>query len=220
MTQTSSNPVASFASLLTGLVAPKAASPASRGKQKNDSWNDDALADDVATLSYEQALRAHTRYRPSNPNLPGFYPADPRPTPPAPALANAAAPAGPASPVCARPSLPSEGRKAASITIRLSQAECAQLRDRAAAAGLSVSAYLRSCVFEVESLRAEVKQTVAQLRTAAETQSASCAVSVPHRTPASGQKTLRSRLLSQVFPQFFTRFFLRLGHRTPRVAHA
>lgn len=220
MTQTSSNPVASFASLLTGLVAPKAGSPASKNNFNSDSWNDDALADDVATLSYEQALRAHTRYRPSNPNLPGSYPADPRPTPPAPALSNAVAPAGPASPSIARQFFPSEDRKAASITIRLSQAECAQLRERATAAGITISAYLRSCVFEVESLRAEVKQTVAQLRTAAETQPASCPIPVPHRASASGQTTLRSRLLSLVFPQFFTRFVLRVGNRTPRVAHA
>jgi hypothetical protein len=42
--------------------------------------------------------------------------------------------------------------------------ECAQLHRRAAEAGLSVSAYLRSCTFEVESLRAMVKDTLAQLR--------------------------------------------------------
>lgn len=56
--------------------------------------------------------------------------------------------------------------KCASITIRLSQTECVQLRLRANEAGMTVSAYLRSCAFEVESLRAMVKQTMAQLRTA------------------------------------------------------
>jgi hypothetical protein len=55
--------------------------------------------------------------------------------------------------------------KCASVTIRLSQAECAQLRTRAAEAGLTVSAYLRSCTFEAESLRAMVKDTLAKLRT-------------------------------------------------------
>ena len=54
--------------------------------------------------------------------------------------------------------------KSASITIRMSNAECAQLRKRAAEAGLTVSAYLRSCTFEAESLRALVKDTLAQLR--------------------------------------------------------
>ena len=54
--------------------------------------------------------------------------------------------------------------RSASITIRLSKAEVAQLRRRAAEAGLTVSAYLRSCTLEAESLRAMVKDTLAQLR--------------------------------------------------------
>jgi predicted DNA binding CopG/RHH family protein len=57
-------------------------------------------------------------------------------------------------------------RKSASIHIRLSAAENAQLRQRAAEAGLTVSAYLRSCVLEAEMLRAQVKQALAQLRAA------------------------------------------------------
>jgi hypothetical protein len=57
--------------------------------------------------------------------------------------------------------------KCASVTVRLSQAECAQLRKRAAEAGLTVSAYLRSCTFEAESLRAMVKDTLARLRSGA-----------------------------------------------------
>ncbi|MGA7109977.1 MAG: hypothetical protein WBY75_19660, partial [Terracidiphilus sp.] len=78
------------------------------------------------------------------------------------AYAQATAAAGPASiPVCL-----AESRKSSSITIRLNSAECVQLRQRAAAAGLTVSAYLRSCIFEVESLRAQVKDTLAELRSA------------------------------------------------------
>jgi hypothetical protein len=46
----------------------------------------------------------------------------------------------------------------------MNRAECAQLRTRAAEAGLTVSAYLRSCTFEAESLRAQVKETLAELR--------------------------------------------------------
>jgi hypothetical protein len=49
----------------------------------------------------------------------------------------------------------------------MSTAECTQLRKRAADAGLTVSAYLRSCTFEAESLRALVKDTLAQLRSTA-----------------------------------------------------
>jgi len=48
---------------------------------------------------------------------------------------------------------------------RLSQTECGQLRTRAAEAGLSISAYLRSCTFEAETLRSQVKEALAQLRT-------------------------------------------------------
>jgi hypothetical protein len=49
----------------------------------------------------------------------------------------------------------------------MSKAECAQLHKRAAEAGLTVSAYLRSCTFEAESLRAMVKDALAQLRSEA-----------------------------------------------------
>lgn len=54
--------------------------------------------------------------------------------------------------------------KRASITIRLSVAECARLKARAAESGLTVSEYLRSCTLEVESLRAQVKETLARMR--------------------------------------------------------
>lgn len=57
-----------------------------------------------------------------------------------------------------------QNRKCASITIRLSKAEGEQLRRRAAEAGLTVSAYLRSCTFEAEALRAQVKEVLAELR--------------------------------------------------------
>ena len=58
-------------------------------------------------------------------------------------------------------------KKCASITIRLSKTECDQLRKRAAQAGLTVSAYLRSCTFEAEALRAQVKDVLAELRQSA-----------------------------------------------------
>jgi hypothetical protein len=50
------------------------------------------------------------------------------------------------------------------VTVRLSKAECASLHQRAAEAGLTVSAYLRSCTIEAEALRAEVKTALAELR--------------------------------------------------------
>jgi hypothetical protein len=163
-------------------------------------WNDDDLADDVATLSYERALRTHARYRASAPadQLPTGQP----PTQAADAepisleepfnlkefLSEAGATAPPAEArSAAKPKLrgsldsvaapsPEPNRaqttgcernlKEASVTIRMSKAECAQLHRRAAEAGLTVSAYLRSCTFEAESLREMVKETLAQLRAA------------------------------------------------------
>ena len=108
------------------------------------SWNDDQLAADVATISYEQALRTHARACPTRTD----------------ADADAPGVSGPQ-----RDGTPhARSLKTASITIRLSETECAQLRQRAAEVGLTVSAYLRSCTLEVESLRSQVKETLAELR--------------------------------------------------------
>ena len=118
-------------------------------------WSDEGLADDVATISYEHALRKQARPRggrwagEGDAEKPATQPAEIR-------GGEADAPA------------PGPRRvKSASITIRLSEPECAQVRQRAAEAGLTVSGYLRSCTLEVESLRAQVKETLAQLRSAA-----------------------------------------------------
>ena len=63
----------------------------------------------------------------------------------------------------------------------MSKAECAQLHRRAAEDGLTVSAYLRSCTFEAESLRAMVKDTLAQLRSV-----------TPQAKPTASAKSRRS----------------------------
>lgn len=126
----------SFAEMLASLsTPPKFEAP----------WNDDALADDVATISYNRALQG-----------PGRLEAEPEKLIPD-------AGAIPEKPQAAATPKP---LKTASITIRLSAPECAQLRQRAAEAGLTISAYLRSCTLEVESLRAQVKEALAQLKTA------------------------------------------------------
>jgi hypothetical protein len=176
-----------FAGILTALAAPAQKSP--------PAWNDDDLADDVATLGYERALRAHARYRTPEPadrsltdraftdrpftnralaqpvdggslRVYEALPADAGWTNgPATLPASYAAAAEAASETS--PGISTENDrnlKSASITIRLSKTEYAQLRERAAEAGLTVSAYLRSCTFEAESLRALVKDTLAQLR--------------------------------------------------------
>jgi len=161
-----------FAGFLAALSEPD--------KKQELSWTDNALEDDIATLSYEHALRAHARYRSADapdlslaqslaqPVASGSSPARvPSPSAPAPTPP----PAPRAAFETTRGSTPLERNlKCASITIRLSPAECAQLRQRAAEAGLTVSAYLRSCTFEAESLRALVKDTLAQLRSATSTE--------------------------------------------------
>jgi hypothetical protein len=139
----SSVTASSFASFLASLAAP----PQPAGPE----WNDDLLGDDVATLSYEQPVRTDGQDRPQASNReqePGSESGQSRPDR-----------SGTAS--------PDRSVKRASITIRLTEPEGAQLRRRAAEAGLTVSAYLRSCVLEVEGLRTQVKETLAQLRESA-----------------------------------------------------
>ncbi len=169
---------ASFAGLLAALASP-AQKPAS-------AWNDDDLEDDVATLSYERALRTHTRYRSASLTDHPLTeaPASEVARSDAQAQAEAESFKQVASDFAASSRLAEmtaktetesnrlrsvqfeRNLKDASITIRMSKAECAQLHRRAAEAGLTVSAYLRSCTFEAESLRTMVKETLTQLRTA------------------------------------------------------
>jgi len=175
----------SFAGLLAALAAPA----------PKTAWNNDDLADDVATLSYEHALRAHARYKPCDP----FAPPDPSgidessvmPEESSSPSQTASLWAAPGWSEDAKPGLTNDvstlldrNKKCASITIRLSKAECDQLRQRAAQAGLTVSAYLRSCTFEAEALRAQVKEVLAELRTAA-------APGRPSAPAATGQQVVR-----------------------------
>ena len=81
-------------------------------------------------------------------------------------------------------------RKTASITIRLTKAEEAQLHERAAAAQLSISAYLRSCIFEAESLRAQVKEALSQMKAAT-----TCRSSTPEDAQPKPTPNWRTRLL-------------------------
>jgi hypothetical protein len=155
---TEPNPTAAtFASLLAALAA-----PASKSEPE---WDDDDPAEELSTLSYESALRAHARYRPS-PAPVGMLPIN------APASAWSAETQAPQpaarvqTPLRAPEPLPQGKLRTASITIRMSEAEGDQLRHRAAEAGMTISAYLRSCTFEAESLRAQVKEAMAELRAA------------------------------------------------------
>ncbi|HVZ84608.1 MAG TPA: hypothetical protein VG893_13125 [Terracidiphilus sp.] len=165
----------SFASLLAGFAAQSSDGSASRSH--------DGLEDDVATISYEQALRTHARRRPAAAlGLPFEPDAEPETAVPEPAALPPRKP-----PVSVRisewapenwvPENKAAGqrthaalaarRKSASITIRLSETECAQVHARAEAAGMTTSAYLRSCLFEAEALRTQVKEALEQFRAAA-----------------------------------------------------
>lgn len=125
------------------------------------------LEDDVVTVSYEQALRKHQRrWTPADqsaahPSFPAseLHEADLHCSAEALSPRQSLKPDGPLGP--ARASL----QKTASVTVRLTTEECANLHARAAEAGMSVSAYLRSCIFEAESLRAQVKEALAEIRT-------------------------------------------------------
>lgn len=136
---------ASFAALLASAAA---------SQNHETPWNDEELADDVATISYEQALRTHIRVDPPavEPSCDHLAARSRASRSRASTTREPSRATGPAS------------LKRASITIRLGETECAQLRRRAAESGMTVSAYLRSCTLEVESLRAQVKQTLAELR--------------------------------------------------------
>ena len=129
----------SFASLLESFTG--------AAKKTNQLWDDSLLFDDVATITYEQALRSHRRLPPLAQLRENEF-------------QSAAAFAIPQTPALA----PAKRCKNASITIRITKEEEAQLHERAVAAHLSVSAYLRSCIFEAESLRAQVKEALSQMR--------------------------------------------------------
>lgn len=207
-----SAPSPSFAGLLAALAAPAqttgdfSGKPSSSEKRTASTWNDDDLADDVATLSYESALKVHARYRPSDQSLtqlldpvPFCFDEVPASTPqPAPRIAAYPAPRATANPQPEFNRLPpvqvERNLKNASITIRMSKAECAQLHRRAAEAGLTVSAYLRSCTFEAESLRAMVKDAMAQLRSAQTQAKPANPAPPPRRSRFGRQATKLARL--------------------------
>jgi mobilization protein NikA len=131
-------------SSFAGALAAFAAEAPGAG-DKSAASNGDGLADDVATLSYENALRARSRFK---------------------AADSSAAESGSSDATEHGAVVPDREHKSASITIRLSHAECVQLKKRAAAANLTVSAYMRSCILEAETLRAQVKEALAELRAA------------------------------------------------------
>jgi hypothetical protein len=148
-----------FAGLLAKLAA--------ANRAELHTWNDEELSTDVATLSYERALRTHMRYKAADESDESLVPAGAE-------LMRSNTQTSGSMGQAARTR--DRDRKCSSVTLRMSKAECEQLRVRAAEAGLTVSAYLRLCAFEAEALRAEVKEALAELRRAPapEAESARC----------------------------------------------
>lgn len=162
--QTQPSPAsANFAGMMAALT-----SPSREESNPATGWNESDLGDDVVTLSYERALNAHARYRQPGGN--GW---------PARAPERAKASETHEAPVAlfdessneqasdAPQAANDRDLRSASVTIRLSKAECARLHQRAAEAGVTISAYLRSCTFEADALRAQVKAALAELKAAA-----------------------------------------------------
>jgi hypothetical protein len=155
---------ADFAGLLAALASTTLEDAA---LAKTSSESD--LGHDVVTLSYDRALRAHARYQPADNNngpLTREAQTHVRMTQDAAALPAASRRVG----LREQASEVLRGNcdlRSASVTVRLSKAESLRLHKHAAEAGVTVSAYLRSCTFEAEALRSEVKTALAELRLAA-----------------------------------------------------
>jgi hypothetical protein len=157
----------SFAGLLAALATPA---------QATNSDRDDGLEDDIAELSYESALRPPARREGSPGSDPtkawpaGGIDTDPAGTSVFPASESAGPAPGSAAGIgnestdeAGSPPNEMHARKDR-VTLRLSRSEVLRLRGRAAESGLTVSAYLRTCILEVESLRAQVKDALVRMR--------------------------------------------------------
>lgn len=173
-----------FAGSFTSVLSALRAARAENGARKADAWSDERLAEDVVELSYEKALRSHARYNPH-----AFRTDGP----------DAEEEAKPVKRVRAakrasrqRETVPAESRKTASVTIRMSRGEWEQLQARATEAKMSLSAYMRSCTLEVEELRAQVKETLAELKQARQADAEREAAKKPVETEAAS--SWRARL--------------------------
>jgi hypothetical protein len=212
----------SFAGLLATLTSP-APSPPTDAADDAPLWNSSDLGEDVATLSYERALRTHGRYRAANRELDRDSDRgdgsltradDPGSAVRADALiqtsaAGAAGAAGAAVRADSAAGLQmgtarESDLRSASVTIRLSPVECTRLHQRAAEAGLTVSAYLRSCAVEAEGLRAQVKQALAELKAESkppQQAQAACAAAARPRKGTSepgSKKSVRQKFLGWI----------------------
>jgi hypothetical protein len=193
-------PSTGFAGMLARLAVPERKFPPQSELISEADW----LEDDVAVISYESALKSRARRWGTDPiadeSLTGtddgvvIGEGSARTAQPAPLRVPESVPnASRLSiteadiPGVTRDSIDARGSsesKRVRITIRMSDAEFAQIRDRAAEAGLAVSAYLRTCTAEIETLRAQVKEALAQLRQSASGPDASEPAAPRRQTPA------------------------------------
>jgi hypothetical protein len=86
-------------------------------------------------------------------------------------------PAGPSQSIGAPGQMAQMDLKQAIVSLRLTDVELLRLKDRASESGISVSAYMRSCILDADQLRAQVKQALAEMR-------ALSAMPEPSRFPA------------------------------------
>lgn len=146
------------------------AKPALDNSLREPEWNEADLNMDVVTLSYDRTLRAHACYKPAYPvdlPAPQSEQAQQCGSQEATALVEGPAEKNITAKASARCDADLYGNmRTASVTIRMSKAECERLHRRATEAGVTVSAYVRSCTFEADALRAQVKAALAELRNA------------------------------------------------------
>jgi hypothetical protein len=130
--------------------------PSEHSEPETDALSDLGVSeDDLAALSYEHALRAQSRVQKR---------AAQKSPKRAVKRALATQPSTTAIQIA-------DSRRCRS-TIRFTVAENELLHARAAESDLAVSAYIRSCVLEVESLRAQVRQMMGEMRSAPSPRSA------------------------------------------------
>jgi|SRR5579862_746403 len=122
-----------------------------------DGWNDEDLEDDVVTLTRGQPIRSQAKQKASSLDAASSSRLGDSPQ-------GSQNESESQRETALAPDIRNQARKTSSVTIRLSEADRQLLHQRAEEAGLTVSAYLRACAFEVESLRAQVKEALAQIQ--------------------------------------------------------
>ena len=155
-------PASAFAGLMASLTG------LGDNRDREPAPSETGFSDDVVSLSYEQALKNHARYRPRNPlDLAAMHDQDDdRDQSMEPAAEPQHDPTAETTSDRFHGMTTNASLRSASVTVRLTADEFERLKQRSAEAGLTVSAFLRSCAFEVETLRGQVKAAVVALRTA------------------------------------------------------